>query len=498
MESSKTPSENWNFTLLLGHQEIQNNLNVNSHNLLLQLFKKNCFTQEQYEELLAFGRTPQQKVNLLLCYLLQSRNGNSLDCLIFGLKSTSDYEPHRNLAAMLTVPMEVEATHPPISLKHAVHVKVDSLAEEKEKLSMLVDIHRLLPLMNKQQLLSVTEYCDIVQTRSQVLKVDLLLKSLQKHSHGMSMLMHCLLEDTVNPFGHTGLELDEQPMCMEKVHLTTVASLSQMLKRKYREKRAQLDAQRPFLLNQEILKPRLVLTAEKSTTETGDTSVRISDGSITVNYNALFRNSDGKQVRKVVVLGEAGMGKTTFCEKLIFEWGEGTGSLTEYQLVIFVPLCMEKITLSESLNDLLSHSCPEFGDTVDKHLGDGESCLFILDGWDELPDLPCKKGSIFYELLSGKCLPSASLIVTSRPAAFPDKSKMPCIDRFVTLQGFSKEDFVGHVKSECASAEQSTLLLQKLNDNPVLDSVCTNPLNCVIICNLWKTGKRIPLKVTEM
>ena len=187
MESSKTPSENWNFTLLLEHQEIQNNLNVNSHDLLLQLFKKKCFTQEQYEELLAFGRTPQQKVNQLLCYLLQSRNGNSLDCLIFGLKSTSDYEPHRYLAAMLTAPMEVEATHPPISLKHAVHVKVDSLAEEKEKLGMLVDIHRLLPLMNKQQLLSVTEYCDIVQTRSQVLKVDLLLKSLQKHSHGMSM-----------------------------------------------------------------------------------------------------------------------------------------------------------------------------------------------------------------------------------------------------------------------------------------------------------------------
>ena len=504
LESSKTPSENWNFILLLGHQEIQNNLDVSSHDLLLQLFKKKCFTQEQYEELLAFGRTPQQKVNQLLYYLLQSRNGNSLDCLIFGLNSTSDYEPHRNLAAMLTAPMETKATHPPMSLKHAVHVRVDALAAEKEKLGMLVDIHRLLPLMNKQQLLSVSEYCDIVQTRSQALKVDVILKSLQKHSDGMSMLMHCLLEDTANPFGHTGLvnlicELDEQPMCMEKVHSTAVTALSQMLKRKYRERREQLDAQKPLLLNKEILKPRLVLTAEKSSTETGDTSMRISDGSITVNYNALFRNSDcGKQVRKVVVLGEAGMGKTTFCEKLIFEWGEGTGSLTEYQLVIFVPLCMEKITLSESLNDLLSHSCPEFGDTVDKHLGDGESCLFILDGWDELPDLQCKKRSIFHDLISGKCLPSASVILTSCSAAFPDKTKMPCIDRFVTLQGFSKQDFGGYVKSKCVSTEQSTLLLQRLNDNPVLDNVCTNPLNCVIICDLWKTGKCIPLKVTEM
>lgn len=405
---------------------------------------------------------------------------------------------------MLTAPMEVKATHPPISLEQTVCDRVDSLAAIKEKLSMLMDIHELLPLINKQQLLSVSDYCDIVQTNSQALKVDLLLKSLQKYPDGMSKLKGCLPQDTGGPFGHSELvslicELDEQPMQMKEVHLTTVTSLSQMLKRKYKERRVQLDAQKPLMLKKEILEPRLVLTAEKSSTETDDTSMRISDGSITVNYDALFRNSDcGQQFRKVVVLGEPGMGKTTFCKKLIFEWGEDTGPLTEFQVVIFVPLCMEKITFSESLNDLIAHSCPEFGDTIEEHLGDGESCLFILDGWDELPDSLSTKGSIFHDLISRKCLPSASVIVTSCPAAFSDKNKTPCIDRFVTLQGFSKGDIGGYLKSKCVSTEQSTLLLQRLSDNPVLDSVCTNPLNCVTICNLWKTGKDIPLKLTEM
>ena len=498
----KTPSENQNIVLLFRHQEIQDNLDINNCDLLHQLFKRNFLTQEQYEHLLASGRSSWQKINFLLNYLLKSKNGTSLDALVCSLNSTPD-ECHQNLAAMLTAPMEVKTTHPPISLKHTVHVSADSFAAKKEKFNMLMDIHSLLPLLNKQQLLSVSEYCDIVQTESQTLKVDLLLKSLQKYPDGMSQLVHCLQNDTTNPFRHSECvnlicEL-EQPVHTEKVHLTTVTALSQMLKRKYRERRVQLDAQKQLMLKKEILEPRLVLTAEKSSTETDDTSMRISDGFITVNYDALFRNSDcGKQFRKVVVLGEPGMGKTTFCEKLIFEWGEDTGPLTEFQLVIFVPLCMEKIRLSESLNDLFSQSCSEFGDTVGEHLGHGESCLFILDGWDELPDLQCKKESIFYKLLSGKCLPSASVIVTSCPAAFPDLFKMISIARFVTLQGFSKDNIEGYVKSNCISTEQSTLLLQRLSDNPVLDSVCTKPLNCVIICNLWKTEKHIPLKVTEM
>ena len=43
--------------LLFRHQEIQENLDVESLGLLLQLFKKECLTQEQFEQLLAFGRT---------------------------------------------------------------------------------------------------------------------------------------------------------------------------------------------------------------------------------------------------------------------------------------------------------------------------------------------------------------------------------------------------------------------------------------------------------
>ena len=495
-----TPIHN---VLLFRHQEIQEHFNFDNPNLLLQLFKIECLTQEQCGQLLAFGRTPWNKINLLLSYLLTSKSDNPLKSLICSLNSTPDYEHHK-LAAILSASTEVPTSHSPMSLKISVDLLVTE--KKKEKLNKLIDIHALLPLLNKQQLLSVSDYCAIVDTESQTLRVDLLLKSLQRHPDGVSKLVYCLREDKVNPLGHGELanfitELEDQPLHVEKEHVTPVTSLMRKLKKRYQERRVQLHVQWPPLLNQEIIEPRLALTELENRTETESSSMGSTDGLNTLDYKAIFKSdTPERKVRKVAVLGEPGFGKSTFCEKLLCDWGKDTGTLSEYQLVFFVPLHMKEVASSKSLNDFLSRSYPELGDSVDKYLGDGEGCLFILDGWDELPNSQFQDGSIFHNLLSDKYLPFASVIVTSgATAAFRDMYKMSSIDRIVKLQGFSKMDIESYVKSKFTSPEQSALLLQKLSDNPVHESVCTNPLNCVIICHLWKsTGKNIPMKATEL
>ena len=480
--------------LLFRHQEIQENLNVDSPELLLQLLKEKCLTREQCGQLFAFGRTPQQKINLLLSYLLKSNSDNPLRNLICSLKSTPDYEPHQKLAAILSASNNIQTPHLLMPLK----VNVEIL-KKKEELCNLIDIQALLPLLNKQQLLSVSEYCAIVDTESQTLRVDLLLKFLQRHPDGVSKLVHCLREDKTNPLEHSELanfitELDGQPLHVKKEPVTPVTSLMKKLKKRYRERRVKLHSQWPPMLNQKIVEPRLVLT------ETENSSIESTDGPISLDYKALFKNdTHERKVRKVVVLGEAGVGKSTFCEKLLSDWGEDTDTLSEYQLVFFASLHMKEAASSKSLNDFLSHNYSELGDSVGQYLGDGEGCLFILDGWDELPDSQLNEVSIFHDLLSDKCLPFASVIVTSRTTASRDLYKMPSIDRFATLQGFSEKDIERFVKSKFISPEQSAALLRQFSDNPVLESLCTNPLNCVILCDLWKSkGKDIPLKATGL
>jgi len=65
---------------------------------------------------------------------------------------------------------------------------------------MLLDVHVLLPLLNKHGLLSVSEYCDIIGMESKKFKFELLMSSVQKRSDGVLRLVQCLQEDTVIDF----------------------------------------------------------------------------------------------------------------------------------------------------------------------------------------------------------------------------------------------------------------------------------------------------------
>jgi len=477
--------------LLFRHQDIQKYLNVNNPDLLSQLFRLECLTQEQYDQLLAFGRTRWQKVNILLSYLLLSKCDNPLSSFIQSLKFTADYELHWNLSSILS---EVQTFQPPKAMIHTVTRSTDALRGEKEKFCMLLDVHALLPLLNRHGLLTASDYCNIIQTESKQSRVELLMSSLQKHSDGVLRLVHCLQEDKINPSGHSELAnlILDQPY-VEKVQVTAVNytnSLSQSLKRLYLERRVQVRVRWLPSLNQEILEPRLVEhnMAMESTSEGKNTKA--------VDYKYLFKPAtDEKAIRNVLVIGEAGAGKSKFCEKLLCEWGKGA-VLNDCSLVFFVPLCMKEIVSSESLDDLLLRSCPVFEGFSVKHLSLGKGCLFILDGWDELSNELHQDKSVLRDIISFRCLPFASVIITSRAVASNDLRRKFTIDRCVTLQGFAKADIEKYIK---LNIEPAAPLIQQLEANLIVENVCTNPLNCAIVCHLWKiTGGCIPFSITEL
>ena len=47
----------------------------------------------------------------------------------------------------------------------------------------------------------------------------------------------------------------------------------------------------------------------------------------------------------------------------------------------------------------------------------GEGVLLLLEGFDELPEEKRLESSLFMKLICGKCLPLATVMVTSRPWA---------------------------------------------------------------------------------
>ena len=93
-----------------------------------------------------------------------------------------------------------------------------------------------------------------------------------------------------------------------------------------------------------------------------------------------------------------------------------------------------------------------------------------------------------------------SVVVTSRPSASAPLHNLTTIDRFVEVLGFSKEHIVKYIQSEFASdQEKAGHLLEQLENNPLIESVCSVPLNCAIICYMWNTlEKALPTTMTEL
>ncbi len=67
-------------------------------------------------------------------------------------------------------------------------------------------------------------------------------------------------------------------------------------------------------------------------------------------YNNIFK---GENQKKVLVEGNAGMGKTTLCTMLAEGWAEGK-MLREFKCVLLVPLREESVSSANSLDQLYS------------------------------------------------------------------------------------------------------------------------------------------------
>ena len=220
-------------------------------------------------------------------------------------------------------------------------------------------------------------------------------------------------------------------------------------------------------------------------------------------YGDLFKVEKGKKpVRKVLVEGDAGIGKTTLSISLSEDWAREK-LFQEFELLLLLPLRHKKVASAGSLPELLKLLHPSFDvcKAVASYLElrEASKVLIIADGWDELSDSDQQEGSFLYELLF-ETFPLMSVVVTSRPSASAPLHRLPCIDRFVEISGFNKEDIKEYIESEFTSdQEKASRLLEQLEDNPLVESVCSIPLNCSIMCHLWRTLEEgLPSTMTQL
>ena len=237
-------------------------------------------------------------------------------------------------------------------------------------------------------------------------------------------------------------------------------------------------------------------------------AIRTTKGPIEFSEIAkdIFITSCGKDTamssrRLIIVEGAPGVGKSTFAWEYCRRWERGEIA-EQYQLVLLLRLRDNTISEAKSLND---HPLEGVSQAVCEELVHPHNLhtLIILEGFDELPD-HCRKGtSVFNDLISGKMLPSATILVTSRPWAtqrIRTKHKGR-IYQHIEVLGFTSPQVTEYMhKTVCE--DKVSGLEDYMERYPQIRMGMYIPLNSAIVVTVYlesqASGLSMPTSLTEL
>ena len=201
------------------------------------------------------------------------------------------------------------------------------------------------------------------------------------------------------------------------------------------------------------------------------------------------RHEECEEPRVVLIEGKPAMGKTTYCEKVVFDWATGkhaTGNcFTNFVIVLLIKCRGVESGLWEAIEDQLLPR--EVGEDQRERFFDfirhnQSNVLLVLDGLDEVSE---KKLPMFSEIIQGRVLPNCRVVATARHEAGV-KVRKYC-DTLLEVEGFTEEDVNSFIrkffKDKSKLAEQ---LIVHLCVDYRLRVILTNPLNTALLCLVYE------------
>ena len=199
-----------------------------------------------------------------------------------------------------------------------------------------------------------------------------------------------------------------------------------------------------------------------------------------------------------IVEGSPGIGKTTFCLRLAFDWANqssSAASFPEFELVLLLKCRDIDGDLTEAITEQL------FGNNMSKDareellrfledIENQERVLIILDGLDELPE---KSKRHVDALLHRKMWAFCYVLTTTRQEKGIESRKQPefVFNLFLQIEGFTEEDSFEYIRRhfKIAGPEHSSKgekLIKEIKQNALLQDLGTNPLNLLLLCVVYE------------
>ena len=209
-----------------------------------------------------------------------------------------------------------------------------------------------------------------------------------------------------------------------------------------------------------------------------------------VETTEIFKpHEECKQPRKVLIEGKPGMGKTTYCNKVTYDWAinmkKKEDCFPEFEMVLLVR-CRDVDIESDLWGAIDDQLLPgeiqrkekeEFFEFIRQNQS---KVLLILDGLDELPS---SKLPEFTDIIEGKLLPQCHLVVTARHEAGIPMRKV--CDTLLEIEGFTYQESKEFIHKYFAGKEDlAEKLLDKIQIEKRLKEMTANPLNTALLCLL--------------
>ena len=223
------------------------------------------------------------------------------------------------------------------------------------------------------------------------------------------------------------------------------------------------------------------------------------------NMTAIFKgHEDCAKPRTVLIEGDPGMGKTTYCQKLAYDWAmkreEWDKSFPEIDVLLLLRCRDIETDIWEAIDDQI---LPLDIDEEDKawffkFIRQNQSkVLLVLDGLDEMDS---SKVDMYNDLLESKVLPNCHIVITSRHET--GKSVRRYCDTLWEIVGFTLEDAKSCVFKYFKGTEHlaDKLLTQiYMRTKGDLKELTQNPLNTILLCILIEDFEGVlPPERTEL
>lgn len=222
-----------------------------------------------------------------------------------------------------------------------------------------------------------------------------------------------------------------------------------------------------------------------------DKTRRVTTEQITSMTEIFKPHKECSKPRTVLIEGEPGMGKTTYCQKLSYDWAEGQetdASFPQIKLLLLLKCREISGNIWEAINDqLLPKDIEE--DTKEnffKYIHANQSqVLLVLDGLDEAPSSPRQ---IFSDLVESRELPKCHIVLTSRREGGVKVSKY--CDTLLEILGFDEQDSKSFILRYFKDMEVLGLkLLREIECKKELKELTVNPLTTALLCLLCEDFK---------